>query len=331
MFNDNRTFEELSVEIERESSLSIDYVVLTILSAVIASFGLLLNSAAVIIGAMILAPLMSPILAISFSGLIYRRDLLMRSGLTILLGVILACLVSLIIGSLFADIGTTSEILARTKPNIMDLFVALAAGFLGGYVKIRRPLAVAIPGVAISISLMPPLCTTGIGLSLGLPNIYVGAALLFVTNLVCIVLSGLFAFWFVDFKYLEKNWKALLWPAATSLLLAIPLLFNFWTLAEEGKLKRELNFLLKSKTYTFQAIDISKIEVDSFQRPIMVSITVNTTHLDLSQKQAHMVKEYLAKKIGKPINLIVNMSPIIQVTDFEPEKSKKSDTFPSRR
>lgn len=317
MFEDNRSFEELFIEIERESSISIDFFVLTLLSAIIASFGLLLNSAAVIIGAMILAPLMSPILAISFSGLIYRRDLLIRSIITIALGILLACTVAAIIGGLFADIGATSEILARTKPNIMDLFVALSAGFLGGYVKVRKPLAGTIPGVAISISLMPPLCVTGIGLSLGLPNVYIGSALLFFTNFVCIVLSGLLAFWFVDFKYLEKNRKALLWPAISSVLLSIPLLFNFWTLAEEGKLKREVTYLLQSKTYTFQTVDISKIEVDVFQKPILISVIVNTTQPDISEKQVHLVKEYLANKIGKPVNLIVNFNPVIQVKDFD--------------
>jgi len=317
LFEDNRSFEEISEEIERESSVSIDFIVLTMLSAIISSFGLLLNSAAIIIGAMILAPLMSPILGISFSGLIYRRDLLIRSAITIVLGIILSCTVALIIGNVFVDVGTTPEILARTKPNIMDLFVALSAGFLGGYVKVRKPLAVTIPGVAMSISLMPPLCVTGIGMALGLSNIFIGAALLFFTNFVSITLSGLLAFWLVDFKYLEKKPKALLWPIIISILLAIPLLFNFWAMAEEGKLRREVDYLLKSKTYTFQAIDIAKTDVDVFQKPVLVTITVNTTQPEISKKQVHLVKEYLSNKIGKPVNLIVNNTPVVQVIDME--------------
>jgi len=314
---DNREFAELFTEAERDSSISTDFIILTILSSIIASLGLMLNSSAIIIGAMILAPLMSPILGISFSGLIYHHKLLLGSVKTIVVGVLLSCAIGALLGAVFHDVGITDEILARTKPNIMDLLVALSAGFLGAYVKIRKPLATSFPGVAISISLMPPLCVTGIGFALGRPNVYIGSSLLFLTNFVCIIFSALLAFWIVDFKHVPKKFKALLWPAICSVLLCIPLLFNFIALVEESQIKREVRYLLKSKTHTFQAVSINKVEVDSFKKPIVVTVFVNTVEPVMNANQVHLVKEYLSNKIGKPINLMVNFSPVIQVSDME--------------
>ncbi|MGE0199548.1 MAG: DUF389 domain-containing protein [Candidatus Melainabacteria bacterium] len=316
---DNRSFEEIGVQLVKEGSLTLDYMILSFLSAIIASFGLLLNSSAIIIGAMILAPLMTPILSLSFSGLIYRRDLMIRSVIAIVVGIFIACSTSFVIGIIFSGVGLTSEILARTKPNIMDLFVALAAGFLGGYVMIRKPLAESMPGVAISISLMPPLCVTGIGLAVGEPNVFVGASLLFVTNLACIVLSGLLAFLLVDFKYLDKKFKVFTWPGLVSLLLAVPLFFNFWTLTEEGRLRREVTHLLRDKTYTFQDVDIDNLQIDLYQKPILVTVTVNTTQPDFTPKQIRQVKQYLTRSIGRPVSLVVNISPIIRMTDADEE------------
>ncbi|MCS6268083.1 MAG: TIGR00341 family protein [Vampirovibrio sp.] len=313
----NNDFKELYTTINQESSLTVDFFVLCTLSAAIASLGLLINSVAIIIGAMILAPLMSPILGISFSGLFSRRSLLVRSFFTLMIGIIIACSVSALVALVFKGVGVTPEILARTKPTIMDLMVALAAGFLGGYVKIRKSLSASVSGVAIAISLMPPLCVTGIGLTLGLPNIFIGSALLFVVNLVAIVFSGFLAFSLVDIQYFKKNGKTLLSPIVVGLLLVIPLVFNFQAMIKESRLKREVALFFKNDTLTFRDTTISKITVDVFAKPTLVTVTVDTTTSTISEKQVHLVKEYLSKKVGSSINLIVNLNPVIQVVDLD--------------
>jgi uncharacterized hydrophobic protein (TIGR00271 family) len=166
---------------------------LTALSSLIASFGLLENSSAVVIGAMLVSPLMQPIigLAASIVGLEGRRQLV-SIGLIALAGVesvLLAALVAWIVPA-FQSVTITPEILARTSPGILDLGIACAAGAAGAYITVRRRAAAALPGAAIAVALTPPLATFGILIEGGHGQLAGGAFLLFATNLFGIVLAA---------------------------------------------------------------------------------------------------------------------------------------------
>ncbi len=324
----NLSFVEIYQNMENQCQPSVDYLVLILLSTIIASFGLLLNSSAVVIGAMVIAPLMDPILGIALSGLIQSSRLLFLSLLTLVIGILLAILLSYLIGLLFSAVGATPEIIARTKPNIMDLFVALSAGFLGAYAKIRKPLRGTIYGIAISISLLPPLCTIGLGLALNNLPIFTGSTLLFFTNLAGIILSGLIAFLLIDFTHLKISKKMFLVSGISVILLAIPLMLSFSTLVQEAKLKREVAFILKSHTKTFQNIEILKVDIDLYQKPINLTVTVSATNEAISAKQVHLVQNYLEEAMGKPIHLTVNLSPVVQLNGSDnPQKSTSTPTI----
>ena len=175
----------------------IRFSVLLVLAGIIASAGLIANSVASIIGAMIIAPLMGPIVGIALgivTGLPQRavRALVVAAagtGVTILIGVAMG-----------AWLGTSptvpmnSEIVGRTSPTIIDLVVALAAGAAGAYAASNAKVADSLPGVAIAISLVPPLGTAGILLSAGEPSLAMGALFLFMTNFVSIVLAAMVVF-----------------------------------------------------------------------------------------------------------------------------------------
>lgn len=171
-----------------------DYYLLLLLSGSIASFGLLANSAATIIGAMIVAPLMGPILAIGYAIVAGNRRLLKRSLLALSTGALLTVTVAVIIGGILGSIDPGSEIMGRTQPTLLDLGVALAAGATGALAQCRRDIANTLPGVAIAVALVPPLSVVGLGLALGSLPIAGGSFLLFLTNLVGIILasSGVF-------------------------------------------------------------------------------------------------------------------------------------------
>jgi uncharacterized hydrophobic protein (TIGR00271 family) len=170
------------------------FTVLIVLSTTIAAFGLLANSAAVVIGAMLVAPLMTPMLALSAS-LIYAQ---MRRFVGALLMVIFGTVAAIAVGWLVAFIasgGVTpesleSEILSRTSPSLLDLGIAVAAGLVAGYVLTHRGALSSLPGVAIAVALVPPLATVGVTLQLGAPDLAAGALLLYTTNLIAIVLSA---------------------------------------------------------------------------------------------------------------------------------------------
>ncbi|HET90404.1 MAG TPA: TIGR00341 family protein [Chloroflexi bacterium] len=173
---------------------NVNYFVLIVLSCIIATLGLLLDSAAVVIGAMLVAPLMSPILAFSLGIVLGDVRLIRLSIEAVFKGVALATIIAIFIGILSPLKELTGEIMARTQPNLLDLTVALASGMAGAYALARKDVSAALPGVAIAAALMPPLGVVGLGLALGEPRVAGGAFLLFITNIASISLAGAIIF-----------------------------------------------------------------------------------------------------------------------------------------
>jgi uncharacterized hydrophobic protein (TIGR00271 family) len=168
---------------------------LIILSTTIAALGLIASSAAVVIGAMLVAPLMTPILAVA-AALVHGQIRRLGVSTAVLVGGTVAAIATGWVVSRLAP-GTltaaelTPELLARTGPSLLDLGVAIAAGLAGGYVLTHPRAGSSLPGVAIAVALVPPLATVGISLELGSTSAAEGALLLFTTNLVAIVLSAM--------------------------------------------------------------------------------------------------------------------------------------------
>ena len=171
------------------------YVVLLTLAALIATFGLYQDSVAAIIGAMVVAPLGGAIMAVA-AALVTGR--LRWQGVTLLqaaLGSVWVVVIGFLVSLLIPDpLVLTPSIDARTQPGLLDLGVTIAAGAAGAYVAVRRNGTDALPGVAIAVSLVPPLATVGICLELGRIDDAAGAALLFLTNFAAIVVAATIVF-----------------------------------------------------------------------------------------------------------------------------------------
>lgn len=174
---------------------TVEYYVLTILSCIIATIGLIQGSTAVIIGAMIIAPLMTPILALSL-GVIWGDLSLMRvSVVSIFKGVFWAVVISALIALIIPMASYSSEIMARTRPSLFDIMVALASGTVGAYGYANKKISNTLIGIAIAVALMPPLCTIGIGIGTMNREVTTGATILFLINLISIGLAGAAIFW----------------------------------------------------------------------------------------------------------------------------------------
>ena len=157
-------------------------LVILILSMFIASIGLNMNSTAVVIGAMLISPLMGPILATGF-GFATLNFTVVKSGiLRLSLQITIAVLASALYFYISPVQTATSELLARTEPNIFDVFIAIFGGLAGIIGQTRKTLDNVIPGVAIATALMPPLCTAGYGLANGNWHYFFGASYLFFIN-----------------------------------------------------------------------------------------------------------------------------------------------------
>jgi uncharacterized hydrophobic protein (TIGR00271 family) len=217
-------------------------VALTALSALIASFGLLESSSAVVIGAMLVSPLMQPIigLAAAIVGVEGRRQLVSLGliALAALESIGLAALVAWVV-PVFQAVTITPEILLRTSPGILDLGIACAAGAAGAYVTARGRAAVALPGAAIAVALMPPLAALGILLEGGHEHLAGGAFLLFTTNLFGIVLASAFVLssrrLAVQRALSLRGRVAVAVPLATAIAVAYPLARTTATSYREAK------------------------------------------------------------------------------------------------
>jgi uncharacterized hydrophobic protein (TIGR00271 family) len=170
------------------------YWVLLLLSTVIASAGVVSDSTATVIGAMIIAPLMAPILGVVLAVVLTDRANLRRCLLLLIVGAIAVVAVSWLLGHFVpypVVAATNSQVAARVTPRIVDLVAALATGAVGSVALTRSDISDALPGVAIAISLVPPLAVAGLTLQSGKPSQALGALLLFATNVAAILASGI--------------------------------------------------------------------------------------------------------------------------------------------
>ena len=191
---------QLVDRLQSGSSFDFDFVSLISLSTIIAALGLLDNSAAVVIGAMLVAPLMTPLVGMGFA-LVQANEKLMKTSIkSVCFGFAVAFGISALLGllvSLLSSLGISPEMASRDTPSLVDLFVALFSGVAGAYAMSRPNLLSALPGVAIAAALVPPIATSGMSLTMGDFVLSGGAALLFFTNIVAIVLGTAVTFWAV--------------------------------------------------------------------------------------------------------------------------------------
>ncbi len=187
-----RVMAELAIK--RQDHWAFRFSVMITLSVVVAVMGLSANSAAVVIGAMLLAPLMQPVLATAacVSMALFRKAL--RSFGVVVMASVWAVALAYLLSVFFVNGELPSEVTSRTAPDIRDLVVALAAGTAGAYATVRKDASASLPGVAVAVALVPPLGAIGISLESGNTTFAWGALLLYTTNLFAIVLAGLIVF-----------------------------------------------------------------------------------------------------------------------------------------
>ncbi|HKJ60127.1 MAG TPA: TIGR00341 family protein [Halobacteriales archaeon] len=205
--------EELYARAQDLAPANSTFFAFLVLSTIIAATGLLLDSAATIIGAMVVAPLMGPAISASVGTILDDPDMAARGVVLQVTGLLAAIATAAIMGWLLQqtilippelDIRTIPQVAERTSPNFLSLFLALGSG-LAGAISIMRGAGSALVGVAIAVALIPPAATSGLGIAFGLPGVAIAATVLVVVNLLAINLSALVLFWLAGFKPLEAG------------------------------------------------------------------------------------------------------------------------------
>src|SRR6516225_8525253 len=175
------------------------YLAMNAAATLLAGFGLLQNSPAVIIGAMLIAMLFGPIVGIALGLAEANMPLLGRSVVSEVVGVIWVLILGYILGTASRSLSIGSEILSRTSPTVLDLLIGLVGGLAGGFTYISA-LPSVIVGVAIATALVPPLTSCGILLARHVPGLATGAFVLFLTNFTAIAVGAMTVFWLVGHR-----------------------------------------------------------------------------------------------------------------------------------
>lgn len=205
--------------------LSSAYLLMNVLAATIATYGLFANSPAVVISAMIVAVLLGPIVGVSLALVDIDMRLLLQSLTSFLAGAIGVMVTAFIIGTIHKDMPMTNEIMTRTAPNLLDLMVALAGGAAGAYATVSPRLSIAVVGVAIAVALVPPLSAAGILFARGEVDLAFGALLLTFTNMVAIQFASSVVLWLTGFRGISRTSGLSLLAFAQGNVISIVILF----------------------------------------------------------------------------------------------------------
>lgn len=264
------TRESLVTFAQDKSRLSFEYLLLVIFSSVITSLGLILDNVAVIVGGMVIAPVLGPILAITI-GIVLGDTSLIRRGIAAeFAAIVFAILVGVIFGSFIPNVEITNSLRIRMFPTLADLLIAMAAGAAGAYTLIKGQLESGLVGVMVAASLLPVMSTIGIGISMGNQTMIIGPFLLLAGNYLSLLLANILVFYFKGLK--PQIWykhkadkiirKSLLLIIIAVILLSIPLgfltIYQFFIEKPADIIKSTIRqHLLKKWDYRIEKIEIN--------------------------------------------------------------------------
>ena len=288
-------------KIAGESSTSPRYLFMTMMSAGIAILGMLLSSPAVVIGAMLLSPLMSPILGAGFALASGKIKWLRLCAFALFLGTAAAIAFTALIVLMSPLQTMTTEIAARTRPNLFDLLVALFSSLAGSYAMIRGREGT-IVGVAIATALMPPLAAVGYGLATLNWTVFAGAFALYVTNFLTIALTATVMARLYGFRTDLSKRQGLfqnLGIVAVFVALAIPLGLSLRQIALESNAQRLVQSAV-SESFPDDA-QVSDATIDWASRPLVVSGTVFTP--TFNARANGEVADRLRNELGREVTV----------------------------
>ena len=286
------------------------FIIMNALASIIASYALLADSVSGVIGAMLVAMLLSPIAGVSLSLVDGDQDLFRRSLVSLGGGVGIVVVCALIIGFLHADIPVSKEMLARTHPNYLDLMIALAGGAVGAYAVITPRVVNAIVGVAIATALVPPLCTGTLFAARGEWDNAYGAYLLAFANIIAIQFAFSIVLWFAGFhNALDRFYRneKVVWLNVVSFALIILLFIALWanTRMVVTRILYETNTrkVLLKEISDYPGAHISDVRMNQEEGKNLVRVVVGSPR-NFSAKDVGMIEAKLpAAPNGLPIEL----------------------------
>lgn len=302
----------IHAQIVVSSTARASFYFLVVLSTTIAAFGLLANSTAVVIGAMLVAPLMGPIFGIALALASGSHRMLARATAAEVTGVLLCLTLAVFIGTvtMYPSFGT--EILARTKPTLYDIFIAFASGLAGAYSLVDERISPALPGVAIATALVPPITTSGLCISAGQWDWAFGAFLLFFANFLSIELAAALVFMLAGLGKAGSSEKKTIAPllkrfGLSFALLAIVAVYMTRTLigmVAESRFSEEIRAVLATEVLTSVGASLADFKYHK-ENDKMEVVAVVLTPQEFLPEQVLRIEESLRRKVDPHITLVI--------------------------
>lgn len=291
---DQATYDEIHENILDGVNIGGSNFIILMCAIIIASVGLNMNATAVIIGAMLISPLMGPIIAIGYSVGIYNLKLLKKSAIILIIEIFISITTATIYFSLSPISSAGSEILSRTAPNIWDVIIAFTGGIAGIIGITRKKSGNILPGVAIATALMPPLCTSGYGLATKNIHIFLGAGYLFFINSFFIALSTLLVVKFMKIptrntlsEVKQKKLKKMI--IVSTILVTIPSLMSAATMVNSFLNNTNLSNFIENE---MPSEYILNKEINTKNKTIDLVIIGNTIDNSEEEKLQEALKYY---------------------------------------
>lgn len=259
------------LNIQADALPSKTFFIMNALAAIIAGYGLLADSSAVVIGAMLVAMMLGPISGIALSFIDNRWILFRTAFTTLILGLIMIFSIGVILGLININLPITNEILARTQPTIIDLMIALAGGAAGAFASISPRLSVAVVGVAVATALVPPLVVSGILVAHMEWKNATNALILAVTNIIAIQVSSSLVLWIAGFRrgsdvevksnileFIKRNIISLCFLVALAIYLTLNFMHMLNKQMYENSIKSEVKSFFNIKNNIVDTIQFDK-------------------------------------------------------------------------
>jgi len=280
--------------------LSASFLVLVVLSTILATLGLFLNNAPVVIGAMLIAPLMGPVVSVAMAILRNDRKLLRHALRVVILGTGLTVLIAALTTAMLPYEPVTEEIQSRMQPNLLDLGVAIVSGLAAAYAHAHESVHRSLPGVAIAVALVPPACVIGIGVGWSDWDIVNGAGLLFLANLAGITLAGAFAFLCLGFATIIKVNRGVGFSLLLTAMVSVPLYYSF----ENTVIYQRMARTVGRQSYQVHGKDLqlSAVSIRSARNKIKVLAEVHSRE-PVEAEDVAALRDLIAERLGRPVQL----------------------------
>lgn len=290
-------FQDLFKVLRQNGKITAPYIIMMILSTLIATFGLFGNSSPVIIGAMILAPIITPIVSFAMGMVRYDVNMLKTGIVTILAGTVVSLIFAAGVSMIIPLKVLTSEIDARLSPTLLDMGIAVASGVAAAYAHAEKGIAKSLAGVAIAVALVPPLSVAGIGIGWWDWEVFSGAFLLYLTNLAGIIMFAGITFLVLGFAPFRRARMGLVYTLLIIILVMVPLSLSFERIKEEASITRELE---GSK---FEDVFLKDVKV-RFGKRLVVSVKLVSSEA-IQPEDMQIIKQQIEEKIEREITLEV--------------------------